>query len=115
VIPLFRKDSLDLTDEDRPLISATISSNDHRHFVVTHGTDTMITTAKLLQKIPQKVIVLTGAMQPAKFRETDAIFNIASAVISVQLPRDGMYIAMNGRIFKPDKVRKTSHSIDLKP
>ena len=106
VIPLLRKDSLDLTDEDRRLIGEAIKSDDHRYFVVTHGTDTMITTARVLQKIPHKVIVLTGAMQPAKFRETDAIFNIASAVIAVQLLPDGAYIAMNGRIFKPDKVRK---------
>jgi L-asparaginase len=106
VIQLLRKDSLDLTEEDRGLIVETIRSDHHRRFIVTHGTDTMITTAKALQEISHKVIVLTGAMQPAKFRETDAIFNIASAVIAVQLLPDGTYIAMNGRIFDPDKVRK---------
>ena len=106
VQPLLRKDSLDLTDEDRRLIYETIKSDEYDRFLITHGTDTMITTARKLQKIQNKVMVLTGSMQPAKLRLTDAFFNIGYAIAAVQLLPSGVYIAMNGRIFKPDKARK---------
>jgi L-asparaginase len=106
IISLMRKDSLHLTDEDRALICDAIRSDANRRFIVTHGTDTMTVTAKELQKIPDKIIVMTGAMQPAKFRLTDAIFNIASAFTAVQLLSPGVYIAMNGRIFEAHQVKK---------
>ena len=106
VQPLLRKDSLDLTDEDRRLIYETIKSDECDRFLITHGTDTMITTARELQKIHNKVMVLTGSMQPAKIRLTDAFFNIGYAIAAVQLLPNGVYIAMNGRIFSPDKARK---------
>lgn len=106
VVQVMRKDSLDMTDADRRKIYDTIRSDPDRHFVVTHGTDTMVHTARVLQKIPGKVIVLTGAMQPAKFRLTDAVFNIACAITAVQTLDDGVYIAMNGKIFDPLKARK---------
>ena len=80
IISPVRKDSLDLTDEDRRLIFQAVDSASQRYVIVTHGTDTMIETAKVLKGIAEKVIVLTGAMQPAKFRFTDAVFNIACAV-----------------------------------
>ena len=103
---LFRKDSLDLTDEDRELIRHKVESDPMQRIVITHGTDTMIKTAKILDNIPDKTIVLTGSMYPAKFRESDAVFNIGSAVTAVQVLPPGVYIAMNGRIFNPHKVRK---------
>lgn len=106
VTPLLRKDSLDMTEEDRRLIYEAVERDPHRHIVVTHGTDTMVQTAQVLQSIGDKVIVLTGAMQPAKFRFTDAVFNIASAFTAVQILPSGVYIAMNGRIFDPRKTRK---------
>ncbi|OQX26222.1 MAG: asparaginase [Desulfobacteraceae bacterium IS3] len=106
VISLLRKDSLDMNDEDRHLVYETIFSDPHRHFIVTHGTDTMALTAKELLKIPDKVIVFTGAMQPARFRMTDAVFNIACAFTAVQILPAGVYIAMNGRIFEAGKVKK---------
>ena len=106
VTPLLRKDSLDLTDADRRLIYDRIAASVHRHVVLTHGTDTMVQTAGVLGSIPGKVIVLTGAMQPAKFRMTDAVFNIACAITAVQLLSPGVYIAMNGRIFDAAKTRK---------
>jgi L-asparaginase len=106
VISLLRKDSLDMNDEDRRLVYETVRSDPHRHFVVTHGTDTMTLTANELLKIPDKVIVFTGAMQPARFRMTDAVFNIACAFTAVQILPDGVYIAMNGRIFEAGKVKK---------
>jgi L-asparaginase len=103
---IMRKDSLDLTDDDRRIIAEKISSDNNRHILVTHGTDTMIETAKVLQQIPGKIIVLTGAMSPARFRESDATFNIGFAMAAVQLLPPGVYIAMNGRIFNPDRARK---------
>ncbi|MEA3223084.1 MAG: asparaginase domain-containing protein [Thermodesulfobacteriota bacterium] len=103
---IIQKDSLDLTDEDRELIFDRINRDRHHHIVMTHGTDTMIQTARKLQTIQDKVIVLTGAMQPAKFKSSDAEFNIGCAVAAVQSLSPGVYIVMNGRIFNPNKVRK---------
>lgn len=104
--PLFRKDSLELTDEDRAIIRAACEATGHRQILITHGTDTMARTAEALLGLPGKVIVLTGAMAPARFRVTDAIFNIGSAVGALQSLTDGVYLAMNGRIFEAGKVRK---------
>ena len=106
ITPLLRKDSLDLTDDDRQLIYQAAISCPQTRIIVTHGTDTMVATANVLKKVTDKTIVLTGAMQPAKFRFTDAVFNIACAFISVQLLPAGVYIAMNGRIFDPEQTRK---------
>ncbi len=74
--------------------------------VITHGTDTMIDTAKVLKNISGKTIVMTGSMYPAQFRDSDAVFNKGCAVTAVQILRPGVYIVMNGRIFKPPHVRK---------
>ena len=103
---ILHKDSLEMTDEDRQLIFDEIVTDEHRHIVLTHGTDTMIQTAKKLKTIPDKVIVLTGAMEPARFKYSDAAFNIGCAVAAVQVLTPGVYIAMNGRIFDPDRVKK---------
>jgi L-asparaginase len=106
VIPIIRKDSLHITGEDRELLRATIAAQAARHVLVTHGTDTMVDTAKVLATIPDKTIVLTGALNPARFRGSDAEFNIGTAVGAVQCLPAGVYIAMNGRIWEPGKVRK---------
>ena len=106
IATLCHRDSLDLTDEDRRRIHDAIRNDEHRLFIVTHGTDTMVQTARMLQDIPDKVIVLTGASQPARFRGSNAIFNIGCAVAAVQTLSPGVYVAMNGRIFDSDKVRK---------
>lgn len=106
IVPLLRKDSLDLDDADRSLILETVRKSPHRRFVVTHGTDTMIETGKFLRQARGKTIVLTGAMQPARFRFTDAVFNIGTAISAVQLLDNGVYLAMNGRIFRPEKAWK---------
>lgn len=110
VEPMMRKDSLDLTDEDRRVIFDRVSSDPHEYIIVTHGTDTMDQTARALDGIKNKVIVLTGAMQPAKFISSDAEFNIGFAVAAVQTLPYGVYLAMNGRIFHPGKNRK---NVDL--
>lgn len=106
ITPVLRKDSLELTDQDRLLIKKTILASQSEHIVITHGTDTMIKTALFLQGIDRKTIVLTGAMQPAKFRFTDAIYNVASALTAVQLLPTGVWVVMNGQIFDPHKTRK---------
>jgi len=106
VIPILRKDSLHLTSADRELLRATIAAQPARHVLVTHGTDSMVETAKVLAPITDKTIVLTGALNPARFRGSDAEFNIGCAVGAVQSLPAGVYIAMNGRIWDPAKVRK---------
>ncbi len=104
---LLRKDSLDLTEADRQKIYDAVAADDHRHIIITHGTDTMIQTAQKLKPLSRdRVIVLTGSMMPAKFRSTDAEFNIGGAVIAVQILPPGVYITMNGQIFDPDRTRK---------
>lgn len=106
VIPIIRKDSLHIDAADRELIRATIAAQSARHVLITHGTDTMVETAKVLEAIPDKTMVLTGALNPARFRGSDAEFNIGCAVGAVQTLPAGVYIAMNGRIWDPAKVRK---------
>jgi len=106
VTSLMRKDSLELTDTDRETIRQAVQASDADHIVITHGTDTMIETARALSGLPAKTIVLTGAMQPARFHVTDAVFNIASAIMAAQTLEEGVYITMNGRVFDPFKARK---------
>jgi len=106
LIPLMRKDSLQMEAEDRALVRATIERQPGREVLVTHGTDTMVETARELAAIRGKVIVLTGALNPARFQGSDAVFNIGCAVAAVQTLPEGVYIAMNGRVWDPAKVRK---------
>ena len=106
VIPIIRKDSLHISDADRELVLDTISAQSARHVLITHGTDSMVETARVLSVIEGKTIVLTGALNPARFRGSDAEFNIGCAVGAVQSLPAGVYIAMNGRIWDPTKVRK---------
>jgi L-asparaginase len=103
---ILRKDSLDMTDEDRRLIHQRVEAEPCRLIVITHGTDTMIQTARALTDIPGKTIVLTGSMQPARFRVTDAVFNIGTAIGAIQSLPSGVYIAMNGRLFDPHRTHK---------
>lgn len=106
VLPLMRKDSLHMNEADRQLVRETISNDPAVHFLVTHGTDTMIDTARELENIQGKVIVLTGSLNPARFMGSDAVFNVGCAVGAVQALAPGVYIAMNGRIWDPAMVRK---------
>jgi L-asparaginase len=100
------KDSLDMTEADRLLIRKRVEQEPCPRIVITHGTDTMAETARALLGIPEKTIVMTGSMQPARFRVTDAVFNIGMAVGAAQSLPPGVYIAMNGRIFDPARTRK---------
>ena len=106
VTPLMRKDSLELTDQDREQVRKAVEASTATRIVITHGTDTMTDTARSLTGITGKTIVLTGAMQPARFRFTDAVFNIASAMMAAQTLAEGVYITMNGQVFDPESTRK---------
>jgi L-asparaginase len=104
---VLRKDSLDMTPADRELLRAAVERAPEDRIVVTHGTDTMIETARHLQGIPGKRIVLTGAMQPAGFRDSDAMFNVGLAIgVVLTQPGPGVWIAMSGRVFDPATARK---------
>ena len=106
VTALMRKDSLHIGDQERQLIHATVAASDANHILITHGTDSMVETATVLGDLGDKTIVLTGALNPARFRDSDAIFNIGCAVGAVQSLPAGVYIAMNGKVWNPEHVRK---------
>lgn len=106
VVPMFRKDSLELSDADREELKTFIAADDADRFVISHGTDTLVETSEVLRPLADKTIVLTGAMSPARFKTTDAIFNIGMAVAVVQASDPGVYIAMSGQVFKAGSVRK---------
>jgi L-asparaginase len=101
-----RKDSLELTDADRALIAERAAQAAETRIVITHGTDTMTETAKVLSVIHGKTIVLTGALSPARFAETDAPFNLGMAFAAAQCAPPGVWIAMSGQVFDGLKVRK---------
>lgn len=103
---LMRKDSLHMTEDDRALIHKAVAGCADTHFLITHGTDTMVESARSLADLKRRVIVLTGALNPARFIGSDAVFNIGCAVGAVQLLPEGVWIVMNGRVWDPFKVRK---------
>jgi L-asparaginase len=115
VTALMRKDSLHITDRDRALIRATVDASDSRHVLITHGTDSMIATAEALDGIDDKVIVLTGALNPARFKDSDAVFNIGCAIGAVQALEPGVYVAMNGKVWLPEEVRKNVRANRFEP
>jgi L-asparaginase len=106
-------DSLEMTEEDRELIVYQCNHCEEDHIVITHGTDTMAETAAVLAKKLQatdKTIVLTGAMIPIKFGSSDGLFNLGSALAFAQTLPPGVYVAMNGRYFHWDNVRKNKET-----
>ena len=106
IVSLLQKDSLEITAADRTRLRRYIEDDDASLYVITHGTDTMAETAEALQGLDNKTIVLTGALTPARFRTTDAIFNVGMAVAAVQVAPPGVYIAMSGQVFAAGEVRK---------
>ncbi|MFK8016693.1 MAG: asparaginase domain-containing protein [Gammaproteobacteria bacterium] len=103
---ILRKDSLEMNDDDRALIRQHVEESSDERVLITHGTDTMVHTASALGELPNKTVVLTGAMQPARIHSSDAVFNIGCAVIAAQMLDPGVYIAMHGQIFDPGNTRK---------
>ncbi len=103
-------DSLEMSEDDRKLIVDHCRKAKEKRIVVTHGTDTMEVTARALggAAIPEKTIVLTGAMIPFKFGSSDGLFNLGSALAFAQALPAGVYAAMNGRFFTWDRVHKNT-------
>ena len=106
---LIGKDSLDMTDEDRAELVAALNAVEHDQVLITHGTDTMSESARYIAEhaeLGSKVVVLTGAMQPAAMAHSDAGFNLGAAISALNLLEPGVYISMSGRIFPAHTVRK---------
>ena len=95
-----------LTDADRALIAERVRADPARRILITHGTDTMAETARSLGDTGDKTVVFVGSLSPARFKGTDAEFNIGFALAAVQLLPPGAYVAMNGCIFRADEVKK---------
>ncbi len=106
VVSLMQKDSLEMDDEDRQKLRDYIENDDASHYIITHGTDTMAETASVLSDLDGRTIVLTGSLSPARFKTTDAVFNVGMAVAAVQVAGPGVYIAMSGQVFDAGAVRK---------
>ncbi|MEO0559866.1 MAG: asparaginase domain-containing protein [Bacteroidota bacterium] len=107
---LFQKDSLELTDADRQLVIDRIQGSSARHILVTHGTDTMADTARAVSNalgpVHQRTIVFVGSLTPARFKASDAEFNVGFATAAAQILPPGVYVAMNGQVFDATTVRK---------
>lgn len=115
IVPVLRKDSLDLTDADRQLLYDHVADCEETRILITHGTDTMVETGISLQSITGKTIVLTGALQPALFKTSDALFNIGCGLTALQTLDSGVYVAMSGRVFECDKVNKNQRTNRFEP
>ena len=108
---LMMKDSLEMDETDRSLIADNCLNATEKNIIVTHGTDTMVKTARSIAlKNTDKVIVLTGAMIPYKFGSSDGLFNLGAAIGFVQSLKKGVYVAMNGKCFDYDSVVKNNET-----
>lgn len=106
VIEALRKDSLEMTEGDRDELYRCVAGVNTSRVIITHGTDTMTATAARLASIQGKTIVMTGALTPARFSESDAPFNLGMAFAAAQTAPAGVYIVMNGEVFAAAGVRK---------
>lgn len=106
VISILQKDSLDMTADDRQTLRRAVEAETCERIVITHGTDTMVDSARALLGLSGKTIVFTGALEPARSRYTDAIFNVGCAITAVQTLSPGVYIAMSGRVYAAERVQK---------
>jgi L-asparaginase len=106
ILPLLQKDSLDITDADRNLIYNTCMNSKYNKIIITHGTDTMIETSRKLAGVKGKTIILTGARLPERFTNSDASFNIGVAIGVLNTIDEGVFIAMGGRVFPYNKVKR---------
>jgi L-asparaginase len=110
IISLLQKDSLDITDRDRQQIYHRCVNLDNDKIIISHGTDTMIETAARLAEIEDRVIVITGAMRPERFANSDAPVSIGVAIGAVSVLPPGTYIAMHGRVYPWNKVKRDPHT-----
>jgi len=103
---IIRKDSLDMTDDDRELLRRSCQECPDDRILVTHGTDTMLQSARALSAVAGKTIVMTGSMRPEKFSDSDAAFNLGLAIGALNVLPPGVYVAMSGRVYPWEKCRK---------
>jgi L-asparaginase len=103
---VLRKDSIELTDDDRARVLEHVHQATHSRIIITHGTDTMTLTSRALAMIPDKTVVLTGALAPSRFSKSDAAFNLGMAFAIAQIHSAGIYITMNGSVFRGDEAVK---------
>ena len=107
ILTTCQKDSLDITDNDRQDLVTLINKNPANKFIITHGTDTMIETANFISsKIKNKVSVLTGAMRPEQFSNSDASVNVGGAIAAIQILNEGVYLFMTGILKSYDKIKR---------
>jgi L-asparaginase len=106
VISLFKKDSMDLTAEDRNEIREFCTKTEFDKIIITHGSDTLIETAKAIGNIKNKTILLTASYRPERFANSDADFNLGTAIGALNTKPEGTFIAMNGIILDPARARK---------
>ena len=106
ITKLFLKDSLDMDEDDRQMIYEAVNSSKSKKIIILHGTDTMVQTAFKLSTIAGKRIILTGAMIPYAFKNSDALFNLGTAFGAVWGSENGVFVAMNGTLFRWDEVQK---------
>ena len=104
IFSILKKDSQDLTDEDRDKILKFCTEIKNKKIIITHGTDTILTTAEHLKPIKDKVIILTGSFIPERFKNSDADFNLGIAVCAVSILSEGIYIALNGSVYEINTV-----------
>ena len=107
---IFRKDSLEINNEDREKLQDFIRKSNYKKIIITHGTDTLIDTAKFLIPTKDQVIVLTGAQRPEKFKDSDADFNLGLAVGAVSCLSEGVYVAMNGIVCSASQISRCSRT-----
>ena len=107
---VMRKDSLDMDDNDRALLARRVAEATEDKILITHGTDTMVLSAQAVAPGSNKTIVFTGALKPARFRDSDATFNVGFALGVLQSNSTGVYIAMNGQVLRPENTRKVRES-----
>ena len=105
---VLKKDSLDITTADREKIMLACKESKIEKIIITHGTDTMIETAKKLSKLTDKTIIITGAMRPERFANSDAAFNLGVAIGAIQTLKEGVYITMHGQVYAWNKVKRSA-------
>ena len=111
IITAFQKDSLDILEEDRQQLVDVIDNRDEEKIIITHGTDTLIETAQYLDnRIKNRSIILTGAMRPQRFSNSDAAINLGMALAAVQLLHEGVYICIQGLVKQASLMRRNLES-----
>ena len=106
ILSVIKKDSLDIIEEDREKILKACKNAKNEKIIITHGTDTMIETSERLSSIKDKTIIITGAMRPERFSNSDAPINVGLAIGAINVLKNGVYIAMHGKVLPWDKCKR---------